>query len=151
MIRNSKNHSMVYATKDKVTEVPIILNKADSKILNPNSKNDPSTTLNHLLPFVFNYIKSNAETTTHPDSLDGIHGLHQLNFAGGYYGQKFTPGKGKVVELERVTSPMESLSVKSTKISGIRQGSKYAGPYHLTLGIRRGLVVNILQVTGLAA
>lgn len=90
-----------------------------------------------MLPFVFNYIKSNAETTTHPDSLDGIHGLHQLNFAGGYYGQKCTPGKGKVVELERVTGPLESLSVKSTKISGIRQGSKYAGPYHLTLGVTR--------------
>jgi len=138
MTRNAKNHSMVCATKDKVTDVPIILNRADLHILNPNTKDDASTTLNHLLPFVFNYLKSNAETISNPASLDGSHGLHQLNFAGGFYAKKYTVGKGNAVELERVTCPMQSLSIKTTKRKGtMNQGSKFGGPYHMVLGVTR--------------
>lgn len=83
------------------------------------------------------YIATAAETHIHNDTvldLENTHGLHNLNFAAGYFGKKVS-STSTSNDFERISNIHDCISLVSTKISGTGRSSRYGPPYCLLLGV----------------
>ena len=83
------------------------------------------------------YVATAASTHIHDKTvsdLENIHGLHNLNFAAGFFGKKVSTNSTSN-DFERISNIHDSFSILSTKKKGIGKGSRYGPPYHLVLGV----------------
>lgn len=83
------------------------------------------------------YVATAASTHIHDSTvsdLENIHGLHNMNFAAGYFGKKVSTTSTSN-DFERISNIHDCISILSTKASGVGRGTRYGPPYRLVLGV----------------